>query len=89
MAKLQYYATLAEKAASFSQAPDAVQYFTIDHAYQFKNWYDEMTALIKHQPLGNFFRGSGEARYQLYNSAQRFWMQNNLTQLEAISQPLS
>jgi hypothetical protein len=89
MAKLQYYATLAKKAVSFSQTPDAVQSFAIDYAYQFKDWYDEMTALIKRQPLGNFFRGAGEARYKLYNSAQRFWMQNNLTQLEAISQPLS
>jgi hypothetical protein len=41
MAKLQYYATLAEKAVSFSQTPDAVQYFAIDYAYQFKDWYDE------------------------------------------------
>ena len=89
MAKLQYYTDLHQKALSFSQTPDVVQYFAIDHAYQFKDWYNEMTELIKHQPLGNFFRGAGEARYKLYNSAQRFWMQNNLTQLEAISQPLS
>ncbi len=89
MAKLEYYATLADKQSSFSGNTDAVRYFRIDEAYQFKDWHQQIDQLIKANPLGNFFRGAGEARFKLYNSAQRFWMQNNLTQLEAISQPLS
>ena len=89
MAKLEYYAMLEDKPASFSGHGDAVRYFRIDEAYQFKDWYEQIHQLIKANPLDNFFRGAGEARFKLYNSAQRFWMQNNLTQLEAISQPLS
>jgi hypothetical protein len=89
MAKLEYYAQLDDKRAFFRQDNEADQYFQIDHAYQFSDWYKAMKKLITADPLGNFFRGTGEARFKLYNSAQRFWMQNNLTELEAISQPLS
>jgi FRG domain-containing protein len=88
MAKLEYYSTLADKQASFSSEVNAVRYFKIDQASQFKQWYDEMKLLMTANRLGNFFRGIGEARFKLYNSAQRFWMQNNLMQLEAISKPI-
>jgi hypothetical protein len=86
MGKLEYYSSLDEKKDSFSDQPEAEGWFTIDSAYQFKNWYDSITNLIKLDPLGNFFRGAGEARYKLYNSSQRFWIENNLTQLESLSQ---
>jgi hypothetical protein len=81
MGKLEYYSSLQEKEKSFSQIGD----FTIDYAHQFKNWYTMMNTTIQREPLGNFFRGVTEARYKLYNSAQRFWIQNNLMQLEALS----
>jgi FRG domain len=89
MAKLEYYPTLKDKRAFFRRNREADGHFQIDHADQFSTWYRAMKKLISADPLGNFFRGTGEARFKLYNSAQRFWMQNNLTELEAISQPLS
>jgi hypothetical protein len=89
MAKLEYYADLEQKRASFSASADAAAHFKIDSAFQFQSWYQQMKGVIAADPLANFFRGAGEARFKLYNSAQRFWMQNNLRQLEAISQPLS
>ena len=89
MAKLEYYQTLEEKQPSFLQGTPADQFYRIDHAFQFEGWYKGMQNDISAQPLANFFRGAGESRFKLYNSAQRFWMQNDLIELEAISQPLS
>ena len=89
MAKLDYYESLPQKRKSFSGSRDVANFFQIDRAYQFKTWYEKTTRLIEANRLGNFFRGAGEARFKLYNSAQRFWMQNNLKELEALSQPLS
>lgn len=88
MGKLEYYASLEEKKQSFNLNDITSTFFTIDYAYQFKDWYDAMNNIIKENPLANFFRGVGEARYKLYNSAQRFWIENNLTQLESLSQPI-
>ena len=96
MGKLQTYKSLDEKQAFFNsdgQYSD-VRYFKIDQAYEFNDWYNEMTAPAAGQTNGNgqfdvFFRGVNEAKYKLYNSAQRFWIQNNLMQLESLSQPLS
>ncbi len=88
MGKLEYYSSLQEKEKSFSQQGDAGNYFAIDHASQFKNWYDLIKATIELEPLGNFFRGVREARYKLYNSAQRFWIENNLMELESLSEYL-
>jgi hypothetical protein len=47
-----------------------------------------MRGLAASATLGHFFRGAGEARFKLYNSSQRFWRQNNLTELEALSEPV-
>jgi len=95
MGKLQVYKSLDEKQFLFNsdgQYSD-VKYFRIDTAYEFNDWYNEMTAPAVEQSNGNgqfnvFFRGVNEAKYKLYNSAQRFWIQNNLMQLESLSQPL-
>jgi len=83
MGKLAYYSSLQEKEKSFNLLGDNATFFVIDNASQFRSWYDAMNRDIKAQPLGNFFRGVGEARFKLYNSAQRFWIENNLTQRRA------
>lgn len=88
MAKLEYYQGLDSKHNSFNAA--APEYYQIDHASQFRDWYDLMTNTINaNGNYINFFRGVNEAKYKLYNSAQRYWMQNNLMQLESLAQPLS
>ena len=89
MGKLEFYGSLAEKQLSFFGDLNIPPEFKIDDAWQFKGWYDQMKSVVGQNPLGNFFRGVREARYKLYNSSQRFWIQNNLTQLESLSQPLS
>ncbi len=88
MGKLEYYASLEEKSASFSDTPEVAQYYVIDHAYQFRDWYSSMKDIAANDQFGRFFRGVGEARYKLYNSAQRFWITNNLMQLESLTVPL-
>lgn len=96
MGKLRSYMSLDEKQSFFNSDSTHVdcQYFKIDYAYQFNDWYNEMTSSIAPQANGNgqfkfFFRGVNEAKYKLYNSAQRFWIQNNLMQLESLTQPIS
>jgi hypothetical protein len=96
MGKLLAYRSLAEKQAFFNADrvyPD-VRYFKIDQAYEFNDWYNEITAPAPGQQNGDiqyniFFRGVNEAKFKLYNSAQRYWIQNNLMQLESLTQPLS
>src|SRR5258708_4468010 len=90
MSKLTYYSTVEEKAPHFNQG-DFVNY-KIDDASRFNAWYDQMKAEAASGPEGpfaNFFRGVSEARYKLYNSAQRFWIQNNLREVESLAKPLS
>jgi len=96
MGKLQVYNSLDEKQLLFNsdiQHSD-IRYFKIDQAFQFNDWYNEMTSPAGGQGNGRgkyqvFFRGVNDAKYKLYNSAQRFWIQNNLMQLEGLSQPIS
>jgi hypothetical protein len=90
MGKLQVYKTLDEKRAYFNAdiAQADVRYFKIDQAYEFNDWYNDVTAPAAGR-FDVFFRGVNEARYKLYNSAQRFWIQNNLMQLESLTQPVS
>jgi len=86
--KLDFYNTVEGKAPSFNQG-DVVNY-RIDDASRFNAWYDQMKATLEADgPYSNFFRGVGEARYKLYNSAQRFWIQNNLREVESLAKPMS
>jgi hypothetical protein len=87
MAKLEFYTDLAQKEKSFNTADQ--QFFQIDQAWEFIDWYNEMSAIIQADPFQNFFRGQNEARFKLYNSAQRYWTSNNLMQLESLKQPIS
>lgn len=93
MGKLQFYESLDEKSDSFysdNRSKD-IDFYKIDQAYQFNDWYNEMTTPIKNGTLNKystFFRGINEARFKLYNSAQRYWIQNNLIQMEGLTQPL-
>jgi hypothetical protein len=96
MGKLKFYETLDKKSDSFNSDTkySDVNYYKIDSAYQFISWYNEMSAMNKNSNLINgeyttFYRGVPEAKYKLYNSAQRFWIQNNLMQLEGLTQPVS
>ena len=96
MGKLSLYKSLDEKKAHFNNDNNKndVSYYKIDHAYQFNNWYNEISAAIKDDGVNKnkyktFFRGCNEAKYKLYNSAQRYWIQNNLMQLESLTQPIS
>jgi hypothetical protein len=85
--KLTYYKTLEAKAPNFNQS--AVIHYRIDHAYQLNDWYNQTNEIIKYQePFANFFRGMDNAKYKLYNSAQRFWICNNLEEIEALSVPV-
>lgn len=88
MAKLSFYSSLVEKSTQFNQS-DPINY-TIDNASQFTTWYDQMKATVQAgQQYDNFFRGITEARYKLYNAAQRYWIRNNLMDVEGLAQPLS
>lgn len=88
MAKLSFYGSVEEKLPHFNQGE--VADFTIDNASQFIKWYDQMkSSLLAEGPFGNFFRGVTDARYKLYNSAQRFWIRNNLREVESLAKPLS
>jgi FRG domain-containing protein len=88
MAKLSFYTSLAEKLPGFNQG-EPVSYYKIDDASQFTAWYDLMKKTVKDEgPYCNFFRGVTEARYKLYNAAQRYWIRNNLMQVESLAKPL-
>lgn len=91
MAKLEYYQSLDKKRASFNSGKKTGvdQYYQIDDAHTFSQWYQAMSqAKAKDGPYANFFRGVSEARHKMYNSAQRYWIQNNLMQLESLTQPI-
>ncbi len=95
MGKIKFYQTLDEKQNFFNNdlQYNEVRFYRIDQAFEFNDWYNEITVgLDKAKVQSNystFFRGVNEAKYKLYNSAQRFWIQNNLMQLESLSQPIS
>ena len=91
MAKLEYYQSLDEKRASFNfvARKKADRYYRIDDANTFSQWYQAMSETKQSDgAYANFFRGVSEARNKMYNSAQRYWIQNNLMDLESLSQPI-
>src|SRR5687767_6622759 len=91
MAKLEYYQSLDEKRASFNfvSPNEPYQYYRIDDANTFSQWYQAMSEAKQNDgAYVNFFRGVSEARHKIYNSAQRYWIQNNLMELESLTQPI-
>jgi hypothetical protein len=93
MGKLQFYESLDDKRHSFNRdnCSKDIDFYKIDQAYQFNDWYNEMTTPMNNGTRGKystFYRGINEARFKLYNSAQRFWIQNNLMQMESLTQPI-
>lgn len=71
MAELPFYKSLEEKATCFykdSHIPNN----RIETEMQFDSWYGEMK---KYATQALFFRGAGEAKYKLYTSAQRTWIE--------------
>jgi hypothetical protein len=91
MGKLEFYDDLDKKKECFHID---TTYFKIDYPSQFKDWYHEMIS-AKQKTVNNaeefdtFYRGVNEAKYKLYNTAQRFWIRNNLMQLESLIQPIA
>lgn len=81
MSKLSFHSNLEDKKDSFNQID--LTYYKIDTVTQFNSWYDYIKKFnTEEEPYGNFFRGMNEAKYKLYNSAQRYWNQNNLCELK-------
>ncbi len=64
MAKLPEYQNLNEKKTYFSQT-------VIETEEEFDNFYNSI------QNNGQIWRGSNEAKYKIFTSLQRFWIQNN------------
>lgn len=77
MAALKLFSDLAEKRRSFENDT----FFTIDTKRQFDEWFEFYTSDFKEKKKTDFiFRGMGDARYKLYTSAQRIWMQNDMNE---------
>ncbi len=64
MAKLPEYQSLQEKKTYFSQT-------IIETKEEFDNFYNYI------QNNGQIWRGSNEAKYKIFTSLQRFWIENN------------
>jgi hypothetical protein len=80
MGQLPYYKTFQEKNEKFKSSSDFGQ---IDSIEQFDTWYHKIkhqTKLTKDYEYNNFYRGTNEAKYKLFNSAQRLWIINELSQ---------
>ena len=75
MAKLPEYKTITEK-NKFFRISSGHQDNKIDSTAKFNKWYNGFTDRIEtEQKWENyFFRGMGEARYKIFNSAQRLWL---------------
>jgi hypothetical protein len=78
MAALELYSNIHEK-NNFFRSSAIVPENTINDIATFNTWYNRYTAKIsKRQKEINkalyFFRGASEAKYKLYNSAQRIWL---------------
>lgn len=86
MGKLQFFSDLEQKKFFFNQTD--ITYYKIDNAWQFVNWYDQINNITSLNPFDNFFGGMNEARYKLYNSSQRYWIQNNLIDLEKLKETI-
>ncbi|MBS1521579.1 MAG: FRG domain-containing protein [Bacteroidetes bacterium] len=75
MAQLSYFSDLNEKREKFSNQ----RHFQIDTKKEFDEWYDFYTSEFKENRRTDFiFRGMSDAKFRLYTSAQREWIQNDM-----------
>ena len=72
MATLSEYKSLDEKADYFSKEL-TIRAYQINTENEFDSWYSQVK---KFNSTSHFFRGMSEAKYKLYTSAQRIWMEN-------------
>ena len=74
MAKLPEYETFVEKNTFFKVSINHKNN-KIDTTTKFNNWYNEFTSRMESEQKWEryFFRGMGEAKYKIFNSAQRLW----------------
>jgi FRG domain len=84
MAKLPVYENFEVKNEKF-RASAKHKENKIDTLAEFNQWYDAFTRPYHNsndpkEKLGYFFRGSPEAKYKLFTSAQRLWITNEVKQ---------
>ncbi len=71
MSRLSEYTELSEKEAVFENGE-----VKIDTKEDFDKYFEK---LVNYDRVGTYiFRGSGEARYKLFTSAQRYWIEHQL-----------
>ena len=72
MARLKYYRTIAEKQVKFD-------HFTIDTKGDFDKMYATLLANKIEKKKNLIYRGVNDSKFKLYNSAQRHWIQKELS----------
>lgn len=80
MGQIPCYKTFQEKNEKFKSSSE---YERIDSVQQFDAWYEKIkqpTKPAEDYKHNNFYRGMSEAKYKLFNSAQRLWIVNELSQ---------
>ena len=77
MGQIPSYKTFQEKNEKFKSSSD---FERIDNIQQFDRWYKNIRELklSENYRQNNFFRGMPEAKFKLFNSAQRLWIINDL-----------
>lgn len=79
MGQIPCYKTFKEKNERFKNS----DFGLIESVEQFDSWYNKIkqqTKLGEDYKYNNFYRGMTEAKYKLFNSAQRLWIINELSQ---------
>ena len=75
MGKLKEYQSFEEKNKLFNNQ----RFEQINTKEEFDQWFKFYTSNIKESKKTDFiYRGMGDARYKLYTSAQRAWIQNDM-----------
>lgn len=77
MALIPFYKDFEEKDVKFNSSNN---YLKIDTKDQFDTWYNIIKHEIKSESYKNknIYRGQSQAKYKLYNSAQRIWIENDI-----------
>jgi hypothetical protein len=77
MGALLQFTDLESKKKHFSET----EHYKIDTKEQFDRWFGYYTSDLKEGKKTDFmFRGMSDARYKLYTSAQRLWIENDLSE---------
>lgn len=80
MADITVYRTLEEKAHFFSNE----EFFKIDTKEELLRWFEfYFSNFKKERPVDYIFRGMSDAKYKLFTSAQRYWINNNMSEWKA------